>query len=452
MASFQGQYVVASFNLPSTPDADAPAQLVSVTNPTDVLAVAVSSRFHHLLAAAKAQATQTRFLFTVETPEGAAAGAKPVVTDASLVELDGSEQPIVTQVGCWFCLEEPFDFSTGQWAPTLHGFLIRNSTTAVRSLVSSKCSAVLRQREELDAGHALFQFDAVEDFRESDADLFDNLVSPQVWLYRATLSDIWRQSAWGRARLPSCPPRSHQEENIQLLRESFISSCSAAFAAFQERATGAPDSQYFMSRTGSFHRDKHSLLNVAGESHMDRVFRTLQQDCWGDGHPLTASFEEARRSRNPAGTVPEREIPFIIHPKQAGSFHVGKEYVVRIRSNDLSGLDVSSRALVQTTAFDCRTHDCSHWTPHFQDLMTQAETDPRLFHRSHPTGIVYGDHRLPSHATQVLVYEKSERLRLEGGCFQELWRRTEQGDMEHNLASIERDLAALQMRGDSDPS
>jgi hypothetical protein len=449
MASFQGQYVVAKFDLSS-----GEAHLVSVTNSTHVLRVKVPSRFHDLIEAAKSQATQTRFLFTVDTPEGAAADALPMVTDASVVESDGSEQPIVTQVGVWFCVEEPFDFSTGQWAPTLHGLRVRNSTTTVRGLVSEKCMQVLRQREQLDAGHPLFRFDAVDDFRESDANLFDNLVSPQVWLNRATLPDIWRQSSWGRKnagrpfRLPSCPPRSDQEANIQMLRESFISSCSAAFAAFQESATGSPFSRYFMSKSGSNARDKHTLLDVAGESHMDRVLRALQQDCWGDGHPFTASFEEARRLRNPAGTVPEREIPFIITPKQVGSFRVVKQYVARIRGIDLSGWDVSSGALVQTSAFDCRTHDSSHWTPYFQNLMEEAETDPKQFRRAHANGIVYGDHRLASHATQVLVYDKSELLRREGGCFLELWQH-ERDDVEHNLAEIERDLAALQMKGDS---
>jgi hypothetical protein len=451
MASFQGQYVVAKFDLPS-----GAAHLVSVTTPTDVLKVRIPSRFHDLLEAAKSRATQTRFLFTVDTPEGAAAGAMPMVTDASVVESDGSEQPIVTRVGVWFCLEEPFDFSTGQWAPILHGLRVRNSTTAVRGLVSEKCLQVLRQREQLDAGHALFRFDAVDDFRESDANLFDNLVSPQVWLDRATLADIWRQSSWtGREnadrpfRLPSCPPGSHQEANIQMLRESFISSCSPAFAAFQESATGSPDSQYFMSETGSNAREKHTLLDVAGESHMDRVLRALQQDCWGDGHPFTASFEEARRLRNPAGMVPEREIPFIIKPKKVGSFHVLKEYVARIRDIDVSDWDVSSGALVQTSAFNCRTHDSSHWTPYFQNLTIEAERDPRLFRRAHPNGIVYGDHSLASHATQVLVCEKSELLRREGGCFLELWQHSERDDTDHDLAAIERDLAALQMKGDS---
>ncbi len=97
MASFQGQYVVSKFDLSS-----GVAHLVSVTTSTHALKVKVPSRFHDLLEAAKSRATQTRFLFAVDTAEGAAADALPEVTDASVVESDGSEQPIVTQVGVWF--------------------------------------------------------------------------------------------------------------------------------------------------------------------------------------------------------------------------------------------------------------------------------------------------------------------------------------------------------------
>jgi hypothetical protein len=440
----QGQYVIASFDVPSKPGADAQAHLVSVSCPTDVLAVVVPSRFHPLLMCAKTEPTQPRFLFTFAPSE--VAGSPPCVSDAERVELDGSEQQIVTFVGCWWCLEEPFDFSTGEWAPTIRNFLVRNSTTTVRGIVSERCTQVLRAREALPAQHPLFRFDAVSDYRESDADLFQP-VAPQRWLDRAVLPDVWRKSAWGNAsgRLPNCPPGSVQESNIQMLRDSFISSCSAAFTSFLESSTGELSSRYFMSFSGSSARGTHGILNRAGESHMDNVLRNLQQDCWGDGHSLTSSFQRARRLRNSAGDGPERELPFIVIPKRAGSFQVRKEYPIRIHDSELNHLELSSNALALTTGFDCRTYDCSHWTPYFQELVEEADRlGPRDFRRRHPQGLVFGDFRQRSHATQVCLRDMADFVARCGACFRELYRRTE-----GELSLLEQELAALELKHDS---
>jgi len=439
----QGQYVIASFDVPSRPGADAQAHLVSVSCPTDVLAVLVPSRFHPLLMCAKTEPTQPRFLFTFASSEG---GSLPGVSDVQRVELDGSEEQIVTFVGCWWCLEEPFDYSTGEWAPAIRNFLVRNSTTTVRGLVSERCTQVLRAREALPAAHPLFQFDAVSDYRESDADLFQR-VAPQRWLDRAVLPDVWRKSAWGNAsgRLPSCPPRSLQESNIQMLRDSFISSCSAAFTSFLQSSTGDLRSQYFMGFSGSSSRGTHGILNRPGESHMDNVMRNLQQDCWGDGHALTSSFQRARSLRNPAGSGPERELPFIIIPKQAGSFKVRKEYPIQIHGSELNHLQLSTNALALTTGFDCRTYDCSHWTPYFQELVEEADRlGPLEFRRRHPQGVAFGDFRQQSHATQVCLRDVSDLVTQCGGRFRELYRRTE-----GELSSLEEELAALKLKHDS---
>lgn len=445
MSNFNGQYVVASLDVSGRPDGGAQAHLVSVSTAIDVLRVHVPNRFHQLLMDAKNDENQHRFHFTFESPEDA--DALPIVSSASRVEVLGSEQPIATHVGCIFCPEEPFNYSTGQWEPSLHSLLVRNATSPVRSLVSQKCTEVLGQNNLLPADHPLLQFDAsTASFRDSDADLFQR-VEPQRWLNRATLPDAWRRSSWGQraGRLLSCPPNSLQSRNVEQLQESFISSCSAAFDLFRRSATALPDiqRQFYLGGGSSNSRDKHSLLDCAGESHMDRVIRDLQQECRGEGHPLIASFEEARRQcnqRNAAGAEHELELPFILerssvqkhhrsHPVrlagQANPFAVYKLYIVRIRG-DLGLVQLSSDALVQTNAFDARLYDASHWSPRFQQLADEAERlGPAAFHRRHRMGLDYGDHRQPSHAAQVCIGRAWAPCERGGNWFQELWRRTE---------------------------
>lgn len=430
MSNFDGQYVVASLDVSGRPDGDAQAHLVSVTTPVDVLRVQVPGRFQPLLMAAKNDATQHRFHFTFESPAGA--GALPIVSAASLIELDGSEQPIATHAGCIGCPEEPFDYGTGQWAPAMHSLLVRNATTDVRSLVSQRCSEVLRQSDPLPADHPLLQFDANLNFRESDADLFQP-TAPQRFLDRATLPDVWRRSSWSQrqGQLLNCPPDSVRSRNIQLLQDAFISSCSPAFHAFQRIAAASPSIQrQFLLGGGSTNgRDKHCLLDCAGESHMDRVHRNMLQECRGDGHPLTASFQEARRQRNAAGAGPERELPFLLE-RAANSFAVHKLYVIRMRGN-LGQLQLSPNALVQTNAFDPRTFDASHWSPRFQQLADEAERlGPGPFHRLHRMGLVFGDHHQPSHAAQVCVGNAWSACDRGGNWFQELWQRTESVPMQ----------------------
>ena len=432
MSNFDGQYVVASLDVSGRPDGDAQAHLVSVTTPVDVLRVQVPSRFQPLLMAAKNDATQHRFHFTFESPAGA--GALPIVSAASLIELDGSEQPIATHAGCIGCPEEPFDYGTGQWAPAMHSLLVRNATTDVRSLVSQRCSEVLRQSDPLPADHPLLQFDGIANlnFRESDADLFQP-TAPQRFLDRATLPDVWRRSSWSQrqGQLLNCPPDSVRSRNIQLLQDAFVSSCSPAFHAFQRIAAASPSIQrQFLLGGGSTNgRDKHCLLDCAGESHMDRVHRNMLQECRGDGHPLTASFQEARRQRNAAGAGPERELPFLLE-RAANSFAVHKLYVIRMRGN-LGQLQLSSDALVQTNAFDPRTFDASHWSPRFQQLVDEAERlGPGPFRRQHRMGLVFGDHHQPSHAAQVCVGNAWSACDRGGNWFQELWQRTESVPMQ----------------------
>jgi hypothetical protein len=448
MSHLDGQYVVATF------DGSGHAHLVSVATTIDVLKVRVPIQYQPLLMAAKSEPTQIRFLFTFESTDVAA--EPPIVTSATRVELHGQEQPITTHVGCVGCPEEPFDFGTGKWASSLRQLYVRNATSTVRSLVSQKCFDVLRQDFSLPPDHPLLQFDVTDlDFRENDADLFQ-LVEPQRWLDRATLPDVWRRSSWSlsQGRLPSCPPDTHKSSNIQQLQNAFVSSCSAAFHAFESgvtnyrqedkqldrkseshmeqfhasQASGATIShiqrQFFLGGGGTNRREKHALLDRSGESHMDHVARMLLEDCRGDGHPFTASFQEARLQRNPDSKVPERELPFILE-RRANSFAVWKLYIVRMRG-DFGQLHLSADTFVETTAFNCRAIDASHWTPRFQELANEAErVGPRDFRRNHRAGIVFGDHSLPCHATQVCVGNSWSPDERGGKWFQALWQRTE---------------------------
>jgi hypothetical protein len=307
------QYVVATLydELGFAHDQSADAQIISVACPNSLHKVQVPSHLKDLFTAAKTSNFQLRFNLTFDFPVGA---RLPVVATASIVpsQTYSSSQPIPTNVGCGFCVEEPFDFKTGKWQQCVSRLAAREGASDLKIDLYYKCIGLLRVRSILPHDSSIFRF-SNQCFHHSDGDLLQN-VSHQRWLLRATLPTLYYRSCETGEPVSLLEMRSEiQHENIRRLQ-------AAVRSAFNGHAQ--------LARKGAL----VDFVQVAGRRScqqsfdMDVVSDALKNARQGQGHPLAESFEAARRKYC---STPKCELPFTI-TKKPNSFTVSKLYLVKI--------------------------------------------------------------------------------------------------------------------------
>ena len=369
-----GQYVVATlYDEFCLFNEAAEAQLISVESPVGLHKVQVPPHLKQLLMAAKTSATQLRFNITFGTPNGA---RLPMISSALLVPSDtyATAEPIPTMVACGFCLHEPFDFNTGQWLPNVSCLCARETASEFRIELFYKCVGLLRSRSVLPLDNHAFRFKTTV-FHPSDADLLQN-VSHQRWLLRATLPTLYfRSCEGGMEQAQVLTLRSDvQHENIKQLQTS-VRSLFASSAKLPQK-DAFKDALVDFMQVGGRRRDHQ-------KNDMDLVLDVLRAARRGTGHPLIASFEDARK-RHCTSHMPE--LPFTI-TKQPDSFSVRKLYLVKIDEGQRWRVSLRHDTLLMTTEFSCTGQ---LWTPHFKRLVDDMErSGPKEFSKLHPHGIAY---------------------------------------------------------------
>jgi hypothetical protein len=307
------QFVIATLydELGIIHDESADAQIIPVASPATMYKVQVPPHLKDLLTTARTSAHQLRFNLTFEFPDGA---RLPIVNSASLVPLEeySALQPVPTMISCGFCLEEPFDFKTGKWLPKVSRLSAREGASDLKIELYYKCIGLLRSRSILQRDSPIFRF-TTRRFHHSDGDLLQN-VSHQRWLLRATLPTLYFRSCEAKGPAALLEMRSEiQHENIKRLQAAFRS----AFADHAKLA--CKGALVDVVQVGARRR-------CARVCDMDVVLHALKIARQDQEHPLTESFEAARRQYCPSS---DYELPFTI-TKQPNSFTVNKLYLVKI--------------------------------------------------------------------------------------------------------------------------
>lgn len=115
-----GQYVVATLydEVCISHENLAEAQVIPVNHPTTLHKVLVPSHLKQILMVARASKHQLRFNLAFDN---STASRFPIIAAASPVPFASyaAHHPVPTAVYCGFCVEQPFDFKTRQWLPSV---------------------------------------------------------------------------------------------------------------------------------------------------------------------------------------------------------------------------------------------------------------------------------------------------------------------------------------------
>ena len=386
------RYIVASIYTQAR--GNSIARFVSVASRASLHRVQVPAQFIEALLTGKSSAQQLRFDIEFESSP---VNGQITVSDVIAVPLESYEgaEPVPTSIGAFFCEVEPFNFDAKVWFDS-HRLRHRYSTTDLRTQLYYACIDILKVREDLPDNSDIFRVEAA--LHPSDVYLFDESISDDQWLLRATLCTSYFLNFEAPRKKVLLQIRSEvQRNNIARLRRALQTADAAAFfrSSGSDEAGRAQEEYAEPTELGPYQLSKRHPTYGAGcaghrevsdASDLECARRELTEECGGARHPFVASFRQARLRRNSralVGTAQELELPYIIF-KEPNSFDVRKKYMVRL-CDELSHLarSLESNSLFLTTDFPCKA---SSWTPHLQQLLDQADIDPQAFYESHSSG------------------------------------------------------------------
>lgn len=382
-----GRYIVASIYTQAR--GNSIARFVSVASRASLHRVQVPAQFIAALLTGKSSAQQLQFDIEFESSP---VNGQITVSDVIAVPLESYEgaEPVPTSIGAVFCEVEPFNFDAKVWFDS-HCLSHRYSTTDLRTQLYYACKDILKAREDLPDNSDIFRVEAA--LHQSDVYLFDESISDDRWLLRATLCTSYFLNFEAPRKKVLLQIRSEvQRNNIARLRRALQTADAAAF--FHE-AGHAQEEYAEPTELGPYQlSNRHPIFGAGCAGHreasdasdLECARRELKEECGGDRHPFVASFRQARLRRNSralVGTAQELELPYAIF-KEPNSFDVRKHYMVRL-CDELSHLarSLESNSLFLTTDFPCKA---ASWSPHLQQLLDQADIDPDAFYESHSSG------------------------------------------------------------------
>jgi hypothetical protein len=306
------------------------------------------------------------------------------IFQVAAVPPDDATEPIPTSIRVAFTAVEPFDYLAGVWTNS-HRLAHRYATSDLRLKLYYKCISILRESDDLPDDCDFFRVQA--EIHQSDSDLFDESVSDDRWLLRATLRTSYFLSFEApHKNVIARMTTQVQRNNIARLRRALsLASCGAQTTQATLDPTAlnpypiTPWHLIFGAGCGG-HRE---VLDV---SDLETALRELIEECGSVEHIYVKSFQMARSKRSASGmvgTAQELELPYHVC-KELDSFDTPKVYMVKLGDEldtVVSSLDPSSLRL--TTLVPCKA---SSWSPHLQQLLDEADSDPAAFYASHQSG------------------------------------------------------------------